>query len=230
VGINLEEDMRISKFNSLITEKTLIYLWLKHIKGYKIIETNWKASEESWRLLNQNKLKQIIRRTNVYFYKKYGYKVYESKLSLEMSLQQWETSALGISLERYSVDIIAVNNDYYDSELNYDSMEEIMKYIIRKCFMSTLCILAYFQDGYNKTIFALPKMSPKNVNVVTRCFDEINNILVNNEISHSIELITNEDFEVRIAQPVLNKLLSKIVIDDSMLESGEILNSIQYGF
>lgn len=93
-----------------------------------------------------------------------------------------------------SVSIIAVNNDYYDSELNYDSMEEIMQYIISKCFMSTMCILEYFKDGYNKTIFALPQMSPKNVNVVSRCFDEINNILVNNEISHSIELITNEDF------------------------------------
>ena len=55
-------------------------------------------------------------------------------------------------------------------------------------------------------------MSPKNVNVVSRCFDEINNILVNNEICHSIELITNEDFEVRIIQPVLNKLLSNNVI------------------
>lgn len=230
MGINLEEDMRISKFKSLIAGKTLIYLWLKHIEEYKVIETNWKASAETWRLLNPNKLKEIIRRTNVYFYKKYGYKVYESKLSLEMSLQQWETSALGISLERYSVDIIAINNDYYDSELNYDSMEEIMQYIIRKCFMSTLCILAYFQDGYNKTIFAVPKMSTKNVKIISTCIDEMNNILVNNGIEHSIELITNVDFEVRIAQPVLNKLLSKIVIDDSALESGEILNSIQYGF
>jgi hypothetical protein len=72
-------------------------------------------------------------------------------------------------------------------------------------------------------------MSPQNVNVVSRCFDEINNILMNNEISHSIELITNEDFDVRIIQPVLNKLLSNDVINESILESGEILNSIQYG-
>lgn len=225
----MEEDIRISKFKSLIAGKPLIYLWLKHIEEYKVIETNWKASAESWRLLNPNKLKQIIRRTNVYFYKKYGYKVYESKLSLEMALQKWETNALGISMEKESLHIIAVNNDYYDSELNYDSMDEIMQYIIRKSFMSTLCILAYFRDGYNKTIFALPKMSPKNVNVVTMCFDEINNILVNNEISHRIELITNEDFEARIIQPVLNKLVSKIVINDSILESGDILDSIQYG-
>lgn len=221
--VNLEEDMRISKFKSIITGKTLIYLWLKHIENYKIIETNWKASAESWRLLNPNKLKQIIRRTNVYFYKKYGYKVYESKLSLEMSLHQWETSALGILLQKDSVSIIAVNNDYYDSELNYDSMEEIMQYIIRRCFMSTMCILAYFKDGYNKTIFVLPQMSPKNVNVVSRCIDEMNNILEKNEISHSIELITNEDFEVRIIQPVLNKVLSNNVINESILESGEIL-------
>lgn len=209
-SVNLEEDMRINKIiniKSLVPGKILIYLWLKHIENYTIIETNWKAASESWNLSKENKLKQIIRRMNVYFYKKYGYKIYESKLPLEKSLQQWETSALGISLRENSVSIIAVNYNYYDLELNYDSMEEIMQHIIRKCFISTLCILAYFKDGYNKTIFALPKMSSKNVNVISVCFDEINNILINNEISHSIELITNEDFEARIIQPVLNKIL-----------------------
>lgn len=130
-------------------------------------------------------------------------------------------------IKKSSASIIAVNIDYNDYDLDYDLMEETIQHIIGKCFMSTMCILAYFEDGYNKTIFVSPQISPENVKVISKYINEINNILVNNNISHSIELITNEDFNVRIFQPVLSKLIANNVINESILENDEEENQLE---
>lgn len=204
--------------------ESLIYSWLRHIHNCQIVQTNWSASTELWDLINRNQLKQLMEDTNVYFYKKYGYEIYKNNSTLEQLLQQAEIDAIGISFVDNISSIIAVDIAFHEFGLNYGSKEETVQRIIKKCLRSAMCLLGYFGHNDGKIIFASPKINKATMNILLPCIDDMNELLKNNNINYKIELLTNEDFNIKILQPVLDKISNIADTNELFIRSIQMLN------
>lgn len=204
--------------------ESLIYSWLRHINNCQMVQTNWTVSTESWKLLNRDKLQQLMEETNVYFYKKYGYGIYKNNSSLEQLLQQAEIDVIGLSFVDSMSSIIAVDIAFHEFGLNYGSKEETVQRIIKKCLRSVMCLLGYFGHADGRIVFASPKINQATINVLLPCIEDMNELLNNNNINYVIELIANEDFNIKILQPVLDKISNISDTNELFVRSIQMLN------
>ena len=204
--------------------ESLIYSWLRHINNCQIVQTNWSVSTESWELINREKLQQLMEETNVYFYKKYGYGIYKNNSSLKQLLQQAEIDAVGVSFVDSDFSVIAVDIAFHEYGLNYGSKEETVQRIIKKCLRSAMCLLGYFGHDDGKIIFASPKINKAILNVLLPCIDDMNVLLKNNNFNYEIELIANEDFNIKILQPVIEKISGISDTNELFVRSIQMLN------
>lgn len=204
--------------------ESLIYSWLRHIHNCQIVQTNWTASTGVWNLLNRDELKQLMKDTNLYFYKKYGYGIYKNNSSLEQLLQQAEIDVIGMSFVENASSIVAVDIAFHEFGLNYGSKEETVQRVIKKCLRSVMCLLGYFGHTGGKIIFASPKINNATMNILLPCIDDMNELLKNNNISYEIELIANEDFNFKILQPVVNRISNISDTNELFVRSVQMLN------
>ncbi len=193
--------------------ESLLYSWLRHVKECQIVQTNWKASPK-WELKNEDKLNEIMERTNFYFEDKYGYLIYKNN-SLSQLLIQAEIDVLGISIDEEGNNIYAIDVAFHESGLNYGSKEETITRIIKKCIRTAMCIYGYIGTDTAEVIFASPKINPAILKDLAPKFNELNSILDTLGLNYTTRLIANEEFNEKVLEPIL--LVSGGISDTSEL-------------
>lgn len=182
-------------------EESLLYSWLRHVKGCQIVQLNWKVSPK-WDLKNEDKLIEIMEKTNLYFEEKYNYRIYKNN-SLNQLLSQAEVDVLGISMNSEGSQIYAVDVAFHETGLNYGSKEKTITRIIKKCVRTAMCIHGYLYANTAEIIFASPKINPSIITELIAKLDELNSLISKSGLNFPIRVIANENFSEKMLEPIL---------------------------
>lgn len=194
--------------------ESLIYTWLRHIKGCQVVQNNWKPSSQ-WPLLGDKQaLQNLMEEVDSSFSSK-GYDLFKSensnkKVSLDQVLKQTESDAMGISIsnnEVYGVDIA-----FHTRGVGYDNP---VKKVLAKYIRIAMCVYGYFNRKDAHIVFVSPKMHQKDKSKLIELMDNLKNITNLNGFSFDFQLFVDNDFQKEILNPVLGKI--KSIADTSEL-------------
>lgn len=186
--------------------ESLIYTWLRHIKGCQIVQTNWRPSE-LWQLNHQVDLQTIMSSVNTQFPAGMGYTIFgrNGSVSLQQFIAQAEVDVLG-SLDLGNK-IFAVDVAFHENGLGYGSSIENASRIIKKCLRAAMCIYGYFDKKDAEVIFVAPKIHRADWPLITQGINDLKNELNNLGYGFDFKVIcdlSNPDFQTEIMDPVMN--------------------------
>jgi hypothetical protein len=195
--------------------ENLIYSFLKHVEGCRIVQTNWKTSNQ-WKIteyeekqsrelfekINNSSLFQGIFKNN----------------SFDQLIKQAEIDVIGINTTEKS--IFGIDVAFHEAGLNYGSTEETALRILKKIFRTIFIMQTYFSD-FDKfnSFFVTPKVNPSTEKPIRNLIEEANKIIDDDMIS--IDFIANESFYSSIVDSTLKN------IDDDNDTSELFLRSIK---
>ncbi len=181
--------------------ENLVYSYLKHIEGCRIVQTNWKTSG-LWSISEKDK-KQA----------EYLFKEFKKIKSLKGVFKQNEFDQL---IKQAEIDILGVNNEessifgieiaFHSSGtgLNYSGgKEESVLKVFHKLLKNILIMKCYFND-YDKynVYFVTPKASDYIRENVKNIIKDVNELLKDDSIN--IDFISNDDFYNCIVNPLIS--------------------------
>ena len=181
--------------------ESLIYSWLRHVKGCQIVQTNWKPSP-TWTIENMDKAEKLMQSTDTYFQEKYGYEIYKSN-SFSQLISQAESDLVGICTDKENTCVYSVEAAFHEGGLNYGGTEETITRIIKKFVRSALCIAGYFNIMQGEIIFASPKINNAVINDLNSRTEELNRLFSENGFGFTARIIANEEFKNEVLEPVM---------------------------
>ena len=194
--------------------ESLIYSWLRHIKGCQLVQNNWKVSS-SWNLQHEEALLQLMQDTASYFRERNGYEIFKKNSSLSQILHQGECDAIGISIHGSTVKYYAVEIAYHREGLSYGSKDETIMKIIEKLVRTAMCLYGFLDTAQAEIIFASPKIQNSIIGELSGRIGELNGILKKHGLNYTVCVAANSDFNENIMQPLLS--LSDDIADTSEL-------------
>lgn len=181
--------------------ESLIYSWLRHVKGCQIVQSNWKPSP-TWTIENMDKAEKLMQSTDTYFQEKYGYEIYKSN-SFSQLISQAESDLVGICTDKENTCVYSVEAAFHEGGLNYGGTEETITRIIKKLVRSALCIAGYFNIMQGEIIFASPKINNAVINDLNGRTEELNRLFSENGFGFTARIIANEGFKNEVLEPVM---------------------------
>lgn len=186
---------------------------LKHAKNCKIVQLNWKASN------NWDKTYNVSKVTDLYTKISQRFNVFKQNTGFYQLIKQAEIDVLGLSIDEkenngpyyYAVDIA-----YHENGLNYGSskpatINTILKKLIRSAF-----ILYYFFNVKNgEIIFASPKINPSIYAKLLGQITQLKIFMTAEGFSYNFKLFANDNFYKDILDPLV--LASSAISDTSEL-------------
>ena len=182
--------------------ESLVYSWLRHVKGCQIVQTNWKTSSQ-WPLLHWDELIRIKTVTEKFFMEKYDYYIYKKTASLSQLIQQAECDAIGLNMQDGNIKVYAVDVAFHENGLNYGSQVDTVKKIIAKCIRTAMCMYGYFNTREAEIIFASPRIHRSILDGLLPCIAEAKELLSDLGYQFNIHIIANVDFRYMILDPLL---------------------------
>jgi hypothetical protein len=194
--------------------ESLVYTWLRHIKGCQVVQNNWKSSSQ-WQLLGNKQVLQTLMDEVDSLFSSKGYDLFKSensnkKVSLDQVLKQTESDAMGISIsnnEVYGVDIA-----FHTRGVGYDNP---VKKVLAKYIRIAMCVYGYFNRKDAHIVFASPKMHQKDKSKLIVLMDDLRDITNRHGFSFDFQLFVDNDFQKEILDRVLGKI--KSIADTSEL-------------
>lgn len=173
--------------------ESAIYSWLRHIKGCKIVQTNWKISPK-WEKFHSEDIEPLIEQIKQAFPN-----IFKKSTSMQI-LQQAEVDALGVCFTGAEPFFYAVEVAFHENGLIYghDTVERVAKKLLR----TALLIYFLFNAKKGEIIFASPKVHLKNLLQITEKLQDITNFMQKKGFSFQFSFIGNENFEKEIIQPL----------------------------
>lgn len=191
--------------------ESLMLSWLKHAKGCKITQLNWKSSTH-WDSYNEEEVKHIINLADAHFSPLFSNKLFKNNKP-EQILLQAEIDVLGINTDENA--LYAIDIAFHEGGLVYGSGDETQRRITSKIIRSALILYSQFNIKKGEIIFASPKIYPAQHEPLKNSFEQVNKFMTANGFEYNFKLIGNEDFEEKILNPII--LLSSQVSDTSEL-------------
>ena len=210
--------------------ESLVYSWLRHVKGCQIVQTNWKPSP-TWK--NQNTDLNSFNNINDWFKDVDGLKNENFNINLDTTekiLKTTECDVLGIQFKNKKK-IFAVEVAYHENGLDYGGTKcNTIEKVLSKCLRIYICVKSIFPNTPAEIYFVTPKVkgniSKTNKNsffyTLQNCFKQLNEkikdkyisfyLIANNEEDGKF---TEEDFNNFVIKPLL--FASKDVADTSEL-------------
>lgn len=183
--------------------ESLIYSWLRHIKGCQLVQNNWKVSP-SWNLKHEDELIKMMNEVDSYFKEHYNYEIFKKNSSLSQIIRQGECDAMGVSSRDSIVKYHAVEVAYHRNGLNYGSKETTVMKVIEKLVRTAMCLYGFFDAKEAEIVFVSPKIGDSCMEYLREHIDEVKVILEVCGFNFSVDLIANDDFNEKIIQPVLS--------------------------
>jgi len=180
--------------------ESLVYSYLKHVEGCRIVQTNWKTSAK-WEITEYDTYQARI------LFEKISdsttFKGIFKNNSFDQLIKQAEIDVLGLNTAENS--IFGIDVAFHEAGLNYGGAVETSERVLKKIFRTIFIMQSYFKD-FDKfnSYFLTPKANPSHENSLRQLIQEANEII--NDESISIRLITNEDFFDKIVTPVLREI------------------------
>ncbi len=194
--------------------ESLIYSWLRHVRGCQIVQTNWKVSSQ-WPLHHEDELQALMTTTSRAFEQMRGYQIFKKNASLGQILQQGECDLIGYAASEGHFNVCAVDVAFHEFGLQYGSRQETVSKILSKSVRTAMCLYGYMDIMGGDILFASPKIHRAVMNDVIPCIDELNRIFTESGFAYKAKVVANEDFNQNVLQPVLS--LSSNVADTSEL-------------
>lgn len=203
--------------------ESLIYTWLRHVKGCQIVQTNWRPSE-LWSLNNIRDLEAIMDAVNKRFpnYSIFGHK---KNVSLIQFVGQAEIDVLGscnVGNKIYTVDVA-----YHESGLNYGGGDENTVRIIKKCLRSAMCVYGYFNKKDAEIVFVAPKIHNADWPLICQNIDNLENelkLLGYNFVFKVICDQSNPSFQTEILDSVIEMIDNISDTNELFVRSVQLLN------
>lgn len=186
--------------------ESVIYSWLRHIKGCKIVQINWKTSPK-WECFHKEEIYSLIEQIRQTFPNIF------KKSTNQQILQQAEVDALGVCFNGGLPFFYAVEVAFHEDGLLYgnDTMGRVAKKLLRIALLLQL----QFNTKQGEIIFATPKAHPKTIMQLKQKLQEISSFMKREGFSYHFSLIANDKFEEEIIQPL--KDISAMVSDTTEL-------------
>lgn len=180
--------------------ESLIYSYLKHIEGCRIVQTNWMTSGK-WIVTEYEK-----QRAKLLFNKISNSKFFVgifNNSSFEQLIKQAEIDVLGINtIENtiYGIDIA-----FHSAGLNYGAKEKTAFIIMKKIFRTIFIMQTFFNENDKfYSYFITPKTNPATRVLIDDLMIKAKEII--NDENISIEFISNDQFYLEIVDPLLGNI------------------------
>lgn len=177
--------------------ESLMYSWLRHVKGCQLVQNNWKVSPK-WVLNNENKLKQFVNDVQKELCNRYD--IFGKNTFIQF-LEQGEADAVGFNPadnEYYAIDVA-----YHRGTLNYNGKQKTIAKVLEKCLRSALCFYGYLDIDTANIIFASPRIGESMLNDLIPAIDELQNISDRLGFHFKYLLYGNDDFTNSLVSPVI---------------------------
>ncbi len=180
--------------------ESLIYSYLKHVEGCRIVQTNWRTSGK-WVVTEYE-----TERARMLFNK-----ISESEIfigifknsSFDQLVKQAEIDVLGINTAENT--IYGIDVAFHSSGINYGSNTETAFRIIKKIFRTIFIMQTFFDENEKfNSFFITPKVNPATKFLVDDLIIKAKEIIDDQNIS--IEFISNEQFYSEIVDPLLENI------------------------
>lgn len=180
--------------------ESLVFTYLKHIQGCRVVQTNWKTSGK-WEVSPEHKKQAEILFNAIKKFKNFS-KIFRKK-TLDKLIKQAEIDVLGIDLINDAVWGIEVAIHSQGNGLNYGKgKEETIARVVKKLFRMILIMKCYFSDfGKYNALFITPKMPSDMKLSIKSLIDEMNREI--NDEAFEIKVISDEEFFSSIVQPII---------------------------
>ncbi|MBN2891856.1 MAG: hypothetical protein JXL97_08320 [Bacteroidales bacterium] len=195
--------------------ENLIYSYLKHVEGCRIVQTNWKTSNQ-WKITEyeEKQSRELFEKIN----NSALFQGIFKNNSFDQLIKQAEIDVIGLNTTEKS--IFGIDVAFHAAGLNYGSTEETALRILKKIFRTVFIMQTYFSD-FDKfnSFFVTPKVNPSTEKPIRNLIEEANKIIGDDMIS--IDFVANESFYSSIVDSTIKN------IDDDNDTSELFLRSIK---
>lgn len=188
--------------------ESIVYSWLRHVKGCQIVQNNWKVSPK-WPKKTLTDLEEIRKAVEEKFNNQY--KVFKQNKT-EQFLSQGECDAIGISFQDNSVYLYGVDVAFHTGGLNYGSREVTVAKVIEKCIRTAMCLYYYFDRKDAMIVFVSPKVGNRTANDIKDAISTLKDVTSGLGYNFVFEVIMNNDFKTKILDTVI---LASNDVDDT---------------
>ena len=203
--------------------ENLVYTWLRHVRGCRVTQLNWKSSplwdvSESVKIVLESFMKEV----NSTFSTR-GWDIFKKTKGLSQLLKQVECDVFGIYEENGVPSVIVAESAFHENGLNYGSKEETCAKVIAKMAKAAIAIYAYLPWVKNfEVIFASPKVNSNIMEILPDAVAELSDILRMHHIPGRVSFLANEAYRQELLIPVMD------VRESGVADSSELfLRSIQ---
>jgi hypothetical protein len=178
--------------------ENLVYSYLKHVEGCRIVQTNWKTSG-NWKTTDydEKQAKELYNKVK----NTPSFQGIFKNSDFEQLIKQAEIDVLGLNTTEQS--IFGIDVAFHNAGLNYGSSTETAMITMKKIFRTIFIMQSYFSnfDKFN-SYFVTPKVNPATEKPILKLLDEARKIISDEMIS--INFISNDDFFRTIVDPATN--------------------------
>ena len=194
--------------------ESLMYSWLRHVKGCQIAQTNWKASP-TW------DMKYFMEAQDLYSRfleeaRTQGLVEDECKISLKQSLYQTEIDVIGLNKTslNHNGKIYAAEVAYHSDGLHYNKngKNNSTGKVISKLIKNAVAVYAIWGNIEAEILFVTPDSNRLNQSIQND-ITKLNNLAKTYGLKFQFRFVADDDFYLRIIHPVY--IMSQGVNDSS---------------
>lgn len=177
--------------------ESLVYSYLKHVEGCRIVQTNW-ANSGKWTVTKYEEERARI------LYKKIATCGYFDGIfknsSFEQLIKQAEIDVLGLNTAEGS--IYGVDVAFHSGGLNYGDKNETALRIVKKIFRTVFIMQSYFNENEKfNSLFITPKVNQSTLVIIEDLIAKAKEVIDDDNIL--IDFISNEQFYSNIVDTLI---------------------------
>lgn len=180
--------------------ESLIYSYLKHVEGCRIVQTNWRTSGK-W-VITEYETERARMLFNKISESEFFIGIFKNS-SFDQLVKQAEIDVLGINTAENT--IYGIDVAFHSSGINYGSNTETAYRIIKKIFRTIFIMQSFFNENEKfNSYFITPKVNPATKILIDDLIIKARDIIEDQNIS--IEFISNEQFYSEIVDNLLENI------------------------
>jgi hypothetical protein len=188
--------------------ESLIFSWLRHVRGCPIAQANWKPSA-TWPIRREPELATDFERMREIAGQRLGFEIFKQS-SFQQFMRQAEIDVLGLRFEDAGLAAIAVDSAFHENGVQYGDLKETVGRILKKMIRTAFILDGYLDVHQADIVFATPKMHNAVHEALQSCWPELQSVLADcGSLSAErvqLRILTNGDFVEQIIQPVLERM------------------------
>jgi hypothetical protein len=186
-------------------EVSMIVSWLRHIKKCQVTQLNWNVPLDSWQLLNEDIIDEIIISIKQIFSERYQYNLLKNITNHLQLLHQGEIDVLGIEINSGTVtNIYGINVPFNKNCLSLNNNTLMIEKTLTNMIRDAMLIYGYYNLSKGTIIFTTPKINLSVHEQLRKSVTVLNEIFKVYGFQFNFILYDNQDFKQNILNPISN--------------------------